>query len=84
MWHLFPRQDPRWRIEGPSRATVSGRYPGLQDLMHRLPGNNPSGVSAHPRLLTVAGAAQDSASASPVSRLTPVARNRPGHLKRTF
>jgi len=51
--------------------TVPGRYPGLQDLMRRLPGQNPSGVWAHPRLLTVAGAAQDS-HACPHIHLFPV------------
>jgi len=44
-------------LKGGNNA-VSGRYPGLQDLMRRLPGNLPSGDWAHPRLLTVAGAAQ--------------------------
>ena len=42
------------------RWFVPGRSPGLEVLVHRLPGVEPSGILMNPHFLTVAGAAPES------------------------
>ena len=53
------------------RWCVLGRSPGLEVLVHRLPGIEPSGILMNPHFLTVAGAAPESTDeVSPASRFT--------------
>jgi hypothetical protein len=60
---------------------LSGRYPGLQVLIRRLPMITHSGILANPHSLTVAGAAQAWRTdvLAPASRLTCLLAD--GHLK---
>ena len=53
--------DPRHAaIPQRIRWCVHGRSPGLEVLVHRLPGVEPSGILMNPHFLTVAGAAPES------------------------